>query len=219
MRRAVAATLLALLVAPARAAEPAAERACPDDAAARVELIRGNLRRTERWSRVWYDSWLAGFGTIALGSALLVPAFDDQRDRLVWSISAASAVVGVLFVAANWPAAISESERLSLAAARSTDVCALLVEAERALGRAADHQLANRKWYFHVLNVGYNLGVGLVIGLALNDWVNAVVNFGVGTALGEASILTLPMGSAKDRARYRRGQSIGLAPTGLRLAW
>jgi hypothetical protein len=215
MRTVVALAIVALLAGEARASEPA----CPDDAAARVEMIRNSLRRTERWSRVWYDSWIAGFGTITLGTALLIPAFESRHDQIVWSISSASAIVGVLFVAANWPVAISESERLGRLSARSTDACALLVEAERALSRAADHQIANRKWYFHVLNVVYNLGVGLIIGLALDDWVNAAVNFGVGTALGEASILTLPMGSAKDLKRYRRGQSLSLAPSAIRLSW
>jgi len=220
MRSAVAiATITALLAVTAPAPARAEERACPDDAAVRVAFIRNSLRRTERWSRVWYDSWIAGYGTLTLGTALLIPAFESRRDQLVWSVSSASALVGVFFIAATYPAAITESESLGRLAARSTDDCSLLVEAERALGRAAEQQISNRKWYFHVLNVAYNLGVGLVIGLALNDWVNAAVNFGVGTALGEASILTLPMGSAKDLARYRRGQYVGFSPTGLRLAW
>ena len=79
----------------------------------------------------------------------------------------------------------------------------LIAEGERMLFKGADQELAARAWYMHVLNVAFNVGVGMAIGFIHKLWTNAVVNGLVGLAIGEAMLFTIPLGLVHGRDAYR----------------
>jgi hypothetical protein len=70
----------------------------------------------------------------------------------------------------------------------------------------------------HVGNILLNGGAGLILGLAFHHWTTAFVNSMAGVAIGEALVLTRPMGAVDSLTRYRMGElgAVGKPPA---LAW
>lgn len=93
------------------------------------------------------------------------------------------------------------------------DVCVLLAEAEGKLVRDAQNQADGQRWWLHAGNVALNAGVGLFLGLGYHHWAAGAFNAVLGTAIGEAIILTQPTSSVGDLERYQAGQ-LGLGYRG-----
>ena len=76
-------------------------------------------------------------------------------------------------------------------------------------------------WIAHVVNVLFNVGVGLILGLGYDRWQTAGLNGAVGIAVGEATVLTTPTGMIDGWDRYRFGGkndpkvTVRLVPAGL----
>ncbi len=166
--------------------------------------------------------WTWGWGTgIAVATvANLAPlAFVSPEDRVDWYVGAATTAIGVVPLLVAPLDVIGDSRALTArlaARAPADDVCLLLADAEGKLGRDAKNQADGRRWWLHVGNVVLNTGVGLFLGFGYHHWGAGVFNAVVGTAIGEAIILTQPTSSIGDLERYRAGR---LGPDGVTIGY
>jgi hypothetical protein len=184
------------------------------DAGARLAWIDAHLTHTAHTAKVWTWGWGAGIATATVAN--LVPLlFVDRESRIDWYVGAATTAVGIvpLLIA---PLDVIEDARAlhaRVAAMPSTgeDVCVVLADAEVRLARDAQNQADGQRWWLHVGNVVLNTGVGLFLGLGYNHWKAGAFNIVVGSAIGEAIILTQPTGSIGDFAAYHGGRLDGRA--------
>jgi hypothetical protein len=152
-------------------------------------------------------------------ASLIAVPFVPTEQRVDWYASAISAGIGVLPFLLMPPRAIGDSNHLQrerqLAPATPTpqQLCPLLADAEARLTRGAEEQRQQQAWWVHAANLGFNLGVFLVLGLGYGHWTAGAINGGAGAVVGEAIILTRPTSSIDDLRSYRAGE---LGPIGVR---
>jgi hypothetical protein len=167
-------------------------------------------------SRTWALAWGAIYGVGTLGQLAAIPLLgpEDQKDFVV---GVASTAVGVGFTILSIPEVMDDAPAFATRAAAGGDECAVLAEAERLIVKDAANEMSGVTWYMHAVNVAFNLGLGLVIGLGFGHWLSALINFVVGAAIGEGTIFTQP--TALDGAwnRYLTGDLGPEAPTTVRL--
>jgi len=173
----------------------------------RLHFIDEHLAITAHRAQVWTWGW--GIGIATATAANLVPlAFVAPENRIDWYVGAATTVIGVvpLLIAPLDVVGDSRALRAQLAARTpADDVCALLADAETKLARDAKNQADGQRWWLHAGNVALNTGVGLFLGLGYHHWAAGVFNAVLGTAIGEAIILTQPTSSTEDLQTYRSG--------------
>ena len=213
--RAVA--LGALLVAAARVAGPR-HGACPVGAGGgaalaainpelRLRFIDEHLARTAHRAQVWTWGWGIGIGVATVAN--VVPLFFvAPEDRIDWYVGAGTTIVGVVPLLIAPLAVVGDARELRArldARTATDDVCALLADAEARLVRDAKNQSDGQRWWLHVGNVLLNTGVGLFLGIGYHHWAAGAFNIVVGSAIGEAIILTQPTSTIGDLETYRAG--------------
>ena len=184
------------------------------DAELRLHWIDEHLARTAHRARVWTWAWGTGLVVATVGN--LIPlAFVPPEDRIDWYAGAATTVVGIvpLLIAPLDVVGDSRSLQAEMAAWQGgADICPLLASAEAKLVRDAKNQADGRRWWYHLINVALNAGVGLFLGLGYDHWLAGGFNAVTGAVIGEAIIFTQPTSSIDDLATYRAG-SLGLPRT------
>jgi len=205
--------LAAAPLAPARAADrcPVGAGGTPALAAIdpelRLHFIDEHLARTKHRAQVWTWGWGIGIGVATVGN--IIPLFFvSPQNRIDWYVGAGTTVIGVvpLLIAPLDVVADSRALTARLATRAPTDdVCALLADAEIKLVRDAKNQQDGQRWWLHVGNVLLNTGVGAVLALGYHHWAAGVYNATLGTAIGEAIILTQPTGTIGDLETYKAG--------------
>ncbi len=184
------------------------------DAELRLRWIDERLARTAHRAQLWTWGWGAGLGVATVGN--LVPlAFVPPNDRIDWYAGAATTIVGIvpLLIAPLDVVGDSRALRTEMAAwRRGADLCPLLASAEAKLVRDAKNQADGRRWWYHLVNVALNAGVGLFLGLGYDHWLAGGFNAVSGAAIGEAIIFTQPTSSIDDLATYRAG-TLGVTRT------
>ena len=185
------------------------------DAELRLRWIDERLARTAHRARVWTWAWGTGLVVATVGN--LIPlAFVPPSDRIDWYAGAATTVVGIvpLLIAPLDVVGDSRSLHAEMAAWRGgADLCPLLASAEAKLVRDAKNQADGRRWWYHVVNVALNAGVGLFLGLGYDHWLAGGFNALSGAVIGEAIIFTQPTSSIDDLATYRAGALGGATKT------
>jgi hypothetical protein len=214
---------LALLLAAASPSLARAAERCPPGAGGgaalaeidpelRLHFIDERLSLTAHRAQVWTWGWGLGIGVATIGN--LIPlAFVAPENRIDWYVGAGTTVVGIvpLLIAPLDVIGDARALRARLAArSPSDDVCSLLADAEARLVRDAKNQADGQRWWLHVGNVALNTGVGLFLALGYHHWTAGAFNAIVGSAIGEAIILTQPTSSIGDLQAYRAG-SLGPA--------
>jgi hypothetical protein len=222
---------LALLLAAASSSVARAADRCPTGAGGgaalaqidpelRLHFIDERLALTAHRAQVWTWGWGIGIGVATIGN--LIPlAFVAPEDRIDWYVGAATTVVGIvpLLIAPLDVVGDARALRARLTArGPSDDVCALLADAETRLVRDAKNQADGQRWWLHVGNVALNTGVGLFLALGYHHWAAGALNAIVGSAIGEAIILTQPTSSIGDLQAYRAG-SFGPSPKEVALGY
>jgi len=196
-----------------------AARGCPIPAVAepslasidpvrRLDFIDAHLTSAERRARVWTYGWVGGIGAAGIGSLLAVP-FVASENRVDWYTGAVSAGVGVATLVIVPPAVLDAGPALRAKIAGwapGADVCPLLLVAEADLVRVARDEERQGRWYVHLGNLLFNVGLGLFLGVGFHHWKAGAINAGVGTAVGEALIFTRPSAAIDDLATYRAGR-------------
>jgi hypothetical protein len=173
----------------------------------RLRFIDEQLARTAHRARVWTWGWGIGIGVATVGNVVPL-AFVAPQDRIDWYVGAGTTVIGIvpLLIAPLEVVGDSRALRARLTARQPTDdVCLLLADAETRLVRDAKNQADGRRWWLHAGNVVLNSGVGLFLGLGYHHWGAGVFNAVIGSAIGEAIILTQPTSSIGDLRTYQAG--------------
>jgi hypothetical protein len=85
------------------------------------------------------------------------------------------------------------------------DPCATLAEAERMLARDAGNQAFGIGPLMQTVTIAYNIGLGLLFGFWLNDWVTGGITIATGLAISELMIFTQPTDAIDAWRRYRIG--------------
>jgi hypothetical protein len=220
-RRLVRAIGLAALVAGSPCLGPrraAASAGCPTPPAAGPQLgsvdpsrrlvwLEERLTYAEHKARLWTFGWGGGIAAAGVASLAAVP-FVAPENRVDWYTGAVSAAVGVAAIAIAPPVVLKTMPALRVELARATlpdGVCSLLTVAESDLVRVARDEEQQGAWYVHVGNVLFNVGLGLFLGLGYHHWEAGAINAAVGTAVGEALILTRPTAAIHDLDAYLAG--------------
>lgn len=158
----------------------------PPARTARLLAIKAAVRDEAHRCAVWRWSWVAAYGAVTLGQLAPLPFLKDQDLVIDFAVGAVSSALGGLVLMV-----------LPLKIATNSDKVLAQPDTDEGLSRAealaqldAADQLQNVSWVAHVGNVVINLAVGLVLGLGWRHWDSAAISFGVGTALGEVTLLT-----------------------------
>ena len=188
---------------------------------ARVAFLSKLLGEQSVAIQRWTLLWGAGYGLMTIGQLALMPLLPAHRED--WVIGAASSAVGFAVVVIDPPEVLQGGpvfvERARVVTPEQT--CQLLIDGERMLSAGAKKQAFSTSWISHVVNVLFNVGVGLILGLGYDRWQTAAINGAVGIAIGEATTLTTPTGLIDGWERYRFGGkndskvTVRLVPAGI----
>jgi len=175
------------------------------DARERAHFIQEHLRRDASNARTWSVGWtITSLATGATGLTLgLIESDKDKRTgSFIWAgtslIMPARLLLSPLHV-------MGDSRALDGTDPRDLGTCAGLARAEAFLARDAEQEERGTAWYSHAMAIGFNIGLGAILGYALDDWGNNALAAGVGIVLSELQIWTQPMGAAHARTRYLAG--------------
>jgi hypothetical protein len=177
------------------------------DAVDRLHFIQGELRHAARRARMWTWGWVMGLGVLSGAQLALLPGYPESKHVDLY-VGSGTAFVGMLGVMELPMKVMGDQRRLDAEvknAPATADPCALLADAERLLLRDAKDEAPKSRILIHVGNILINTGAGLILGLAFHHWTAAFINGVAGIAIGEALVLTRPMGAVDSLTRYRLG--------------
>lgn len=163
------------------------------------------------WSWTWGSVYVAAGAVQGVAIAFVG---GNQGARIDLSVGAISAGVGALSLY-GLPLRVT----LPLRAARrewgDADRCRVLADAETTLVSVAATQRISGGWIPHVGNLVFNAGLFLILGWGFGRWTSAALSAGIGTAVGEANVLTQPHRMPRVLDRYLEGHVDDAPPAGL----
>jgi hypothetical protein len=174
------------------------------DAEVRLAFLKHQLHSQASRSVLWMGLWGSAYGLISTGTMAVTPLVDDETKKDLY-VGAAASLVGALRVLLLPPRIIAGVDRLERELSSVDDVCEQLSLAERALVRFSEDQRNGRRWYLHALNVAFNVGLGLLVGVGFGHWTVALLRTVMGVAVGEALIFTRPAALPEVQRRYLSG--------------
>jgi|SRR5579862_8495820 len=198
------------------AEESAAPTTCPapagssltlaaTDAALRLAFIRAHMDDQAVRSRTWSRGWgIAGAALIAEGVIQAVRA-SNAADRTDEIVGGSSSMLIPLFILLQPPSVLADQAELEATITQSSDLCASLVRAEEFLARDANDEAMTTGTLAHVTGIGFNVALGLVLGLGFGHWKGAASVGGGGIVISEVQLLTKPRGAIRALERYRQG--------------
>ena len=162
--------------------------------------------------------WGATYGVLGVAQLAAMPFFPAEKETptrvdtntqadFYWG--AASTAFGLAFTLLGTLDVLEAGPLYAkkVSAATADDTCKLIAEGEKLLESGADAEASTFAWYLHVGNVLFNAGMGLILGLGYGHWTSAVINTLVGSAVGEANILSGPAHLIPGWKRYRLGEA------------
>jgi hypothetical protein len=220
------ALLIALLLV--LAAQRAEAQACPAMEGASAALVERtpaeraafllhHTRRAEEQARTWALTFALSYLGLAVAQVAVLAASSDPGLRTDLGVGAVGSMIGVAAIVALPPTVLLDPEAVEeLAPRAAAGDCDALARAEALLVRDAASDAFGTSWVVHLGNVLFNLGIGLLLGLAYGRWVSGAISAGIGILVGEVQTLTRPASLVDALARYRAGELEG-APRGPRL--
>ena len=185
----------------------------------RLHFLSGHLAAESARGDTWTHAWAATYAGLTVAQLAASPLIVES-DKIEWYVGAASSGIGLAFVVIDPLEVIDAGPSYARRAGWATDpqeICALIAEGEGLLERSAEHEALGRRWYMHAANVVLNIGLALILGLGVGHWVAGAVNFALGVAVGELTILTAPNRLISAWSEYQRGElGEAAAPVGLR---
>ncbi|MDB4996360.1 MAG: hypothetical protein JWM74_3792, partial [Myxococcaceae bacterium] len=171
-----------------------------------VATVRDQARRARTWSLAWT---LTGLG-LSAANFTLAGLTDDRADRVDRIIAGSSSLTLPAAMLIDPLRVVSDQPKLEVLLdavdwRRGGMECLVLGRAEDFLVRDADDEHRHARFSSHLLGIGYNIGVALVLGLGLGHWRAAILNGVGGILISEARLLTQPTGAVSALERYRAG--------------
>lgn len=191
-----------------------AEAQCPAETEAlaarspsdRAWFILERARSVEPAAQLWSASWAVGYLGLTAAQLGVLTATQDPGTRADMAVGALSAMIGVASIFLLPIRVIGDRARLEELAPRAMEGdCDALAEMERIFERDAAGEDFGSSWLMHVGSMLFNIGIGVVQGLAFGRWQSGMISAAIGIAVGEVQILTKPSGLIDARARYQVG--------------
>lgn len=188
------------------------------DAGLRLRFVNSVLARETRRARRWGIAWgvslgVLGAGQLALGLEPEISPIDiDDGGQKSLYVGAAKSFLGAgssVFT----PLRIPHPRHVD-----STEPCAVLAEAERALLAAARKE-RNQVLLGHIGSFVLSVGSILVLGVGYGYQKEAAFSVASGTAVGLLRTWTQPKGAIYALRRYRRGDLGGMRAEPEARAW
>jgi hypothetical protein len=163
------------------------------------------LGRRTTPSRIWSWGWgIAGAALIA-ESFIQAARASKPEDRTDDIVGGSSSVLIPLLILVQPPRVLADHAELEATITQSSDICATLVRAEEFLARDANDEAMATGGWAHVTGIGFNVALGLVLGLGFGHLTGAASVGGGGIVISEAQVFTKPRGAIRVLERYRQG--------------
>lgn len=184
----------------------------------RLSFLRQSMRDTAALERRYLLGWSLSYAGLAAATWVLVPFYDDPRPQYTTSAwnSATSVAASLLVLTGPMPILRDEKrlERRFQNASRNDPAqdCAVLLEAEQLLQRAAANEASARSAQSHLLGTLTTIGLGLILGYALNRPDSAAMSTTIGIVLDELSIASRPTVGIRRLESYKSGTLTAITP-------
>lgn len=175
---------------------------------ARLAFLSKLLLEESHRAYAWRLGWGATYSVLTIAQLGVMQLF-TQEEQPDWYWGALSTAVGVAFTLLDPPEVLEGGPVYAQKAKVVPEVerCKLIAEGERMLEQGAAHEQDSVAWYIHAGNILFNVGLGLVLGLGYQRWTSGLINMGVGSAIGEATMFTSPTHLIGGWKQYRHGES------------
>jgi hypothetical protein len=183
------------------------------DAETRLRFLARVFEREVRDLDIWSWSWGTTYVAAAAAQGSIAAVTRDHGLRIDLTVGAVSAGVGALTLY-GLPLQVTLPLRAAPRPANAMrappnvpdpELCRALAEAETTLFGAASRERLSSGWLAHAGNVLFNAGLVVVLGVGFRRWASAALSAGIGTAVGEANVLTQPHHLPDVSDRYRAG--------------
>ncbi len=181
----------------------------------RLEFIRTSMRVGAHRSRIWAASWGAAYGAASIALFTTASQLDGPVRRDLY-VGASSALIGTVVRSVSIPKVIRSHRQLEKALRSGQSTCSALALAESGMHRSAKSETFGRSLILHLGALVYNVGVGVILGVALDRPVSGIRQAAVGMTVGQSMILTQPVTMVDATQRYRDGQVSAFPPRYLR---
>lgn len=183
----------------------------------RLAFLERRLEAAEFQGDLWQYGWFGVHSTGLVFNAVDASLTDDDDDRVARIVGATKSAVGIGYLLLRpLPARLGADPIRAMPHGTPELERARLQAAEDLLQRSA--QRARRKYtvWPHLESAVLNLiGGGIILGFG--DWEDAALSTGLGIAVGELQIWTVPSRPATDLAAYRG--RFGPTPGARRTGW
>jgi hypothetical protein len=161
----------------------------------RIAFLRTRLDAGRPAAEAWSWTWGLVDGALTVGQLVAIPLTEEPAAKGVLAAGAASSALGVAQVLALpiVPAAVPDEG----------GGCSELARLEGSLERSARNAELGSGFAAQLGNLVINAAIGVAAGVADGRWTTGALTFGIGWTIGEAQILTVPMGLVRDLERYR----------------
>jgi len=171
----------------------------------RLRYLDQRLQSDAAHARIWRASWASIYAALAVGQFTAAPLVSRSKAKDLY-VGGGAALIGLGPLLITPLKVIKDSRQVAeLAAHPGDDPCASLFTIEELLQRDAENEALGRSALFHGGNVGFNLGLFLLIGAGFGHWTSATISLLTGIATGEAMIFTQPTGALRTLHEYRSG--------------
>lgn len=173
------------------------------DAKTRVDFIHDRVELGGHRARQWTLGWGISFAILSLGQFGLVPLV-KSHERADYFVGGTASAIGALTRFILRPKSMKQRRRLRRSTAKPGS-CEALAEAEDALYISAKSEKFGRALYQHFLAIGFNIGVGLTLGLGFDRPISGNRIAVTGITLSQIMLITQPKVMEPALDAYRRG--------------
>lgn len=167
-----------------------------------IDTLEASIERGAHNSRAWALGWGVSLGLLGIGQLAIAP-LTPRQERPEWWVGAGASAFGTLTRLVFRPRVLKERRLLS----RDTSTgCERLAALQGAVVRSAQWERQGRSLLMHSLSLGFNAGVGLVLGLAFDRPVGGNRLAAIGGVVGEVMILTQPTIMSRTLHGVQSGQ-------------
>jgi hypothetical protein len=160
----------------------------------RLKFLTHVINEESKAANTWTFAWGGSYALLTMVQLSIMPLF-PENEKPDWYWGAVSSGVGVAFSIIDPLEVLNAGPIFAARASKQMgeiETCQLIAEGERLLKDGSDHEFLGTRWFIHVANVAFNMGLGLVLGLGYQRWISGIINAAIGTAIGEATIFTEP---------------------------
>lgn len=184
------------------------------DAETRLAFLARAFDREIADVDLWSWTWGSIYVAAGAGQGIAIAFVGQRGPRIDLTVGAIAAGVGALSLY-GLPLRVTLPLRDARREWGDADRCRVLANAEATLVSVAATQRLSGGWIPHVGNVLFNAALVLILGWGFGRWTSAALSAGIGTAVGEANVLTQPHRMPRVLDRYLDGHVDAAAPTAL----